>query len=220
MARQSTFFALTGSCLLALYLVFVGGPNSFEEVSSSAGQLPSQGTHLEASEFHTADRAESSAKSTDSSLLDPLNWSRPQGLKRDGSVPLDPEAAAKRRREREKDPAYIQELIDKALYALDPDDRSSAVDDLAYLEASPEIVRACLEALGDGNEDVRLEAALALEFFEDPAAIPRLERVVKEDSSPDVREAAAESLAVLTRLAQAKPAETSDPQEGLPRMRK
>jgi len=81
----------------------------------------------------------------------------------------------------EEDEAELKEeldqLIEEALHASDPDDRAYAVNELSGWDATPEVLTACLEALNDPEEEVREEAVLALETLEDPSVIPELQRV-------------------------------------------
>jgi hypothetical protein len=88
----------------------------------------------------------------------------------------------------------LDQLIDEALHASDPDDRAYALNELGLWDATPEVLAACLEALDDPEEEVREEAVLALELLEDPSVIPALQRVAREDPSEDVRESAVEAL--------------------------
>lgn len=99
-----------------------------------------------------------------------------KGQKRSGPVPED-----------------AHELIEEALYSSDPEDRALALSELGLLGAQPEILDACYRGLEDQNEEVRLEAVLALEMLEDPGAVQALEEVMERDPSPRVREAASES---------------------------
>ena len=85
------------------------------------------------------------------------------------------------------------ELIEEALHASDPEERAFALSELGLLEPQPEILDACYRGLEDQDEEVRLEAVLALEMLEDPGAVQALEEVMERDPSPRVREAASES---------------------------
>ena len=91
----------------------------------------------------------------------------------------------------------LNQLIQEALHAPDPDDRSYAFGELALWDVTPAILTACLEGLGDPEEEVREAAVMALEMLEDPSVIPDLERVAQEDPSEDVREAAADTIEYL-----------------------
>ena len=70
------------------------------------------------------------------------------------------------------------------------------------------VLLACLEALQDGDEEVRSEAVLALETLGDPTVIPTPEHVEREDPSQEVREWASEALEYL-REDQLKPVSIS-----------
>ena len=72
--------------------------------------------------------------------------------------------------------------------------RAFAFIELGLLEPQPEILVACYKGLEDQNDEVRLEAILALEMLEDPGALQALEEVMERDPSSRVREAASESL--------------------------
>ena len=85
-------------------------------------------------------------------------------------------------------------LIDEALHAAKPEDRASAVSELGLLDSTPEILFACLDALKDPDEDVRVDAVLALEMLEELTVIPVLQRVTERDPSEEVRETAAEAI--------------------------
>ena len=85
----------------------------------------------------------------------------------------------------------VQQRIEEALLSFDVEDRAFAVSELGLLEATSEVLFACLEALSDPEEKVRAEAALALEMLGEPAAIPYLQGVAAEDPSQKVREMAA-----------------------------
>ena len=85
-------------------------------------------------------------------------------------------------------------MILEALHGTEREDRAYAVSELGLLDPTPEVLSACFQALGDPEAEVRLEAVLALESLEDPAALPVLRRVVEEDTSESVREAATEAV--------------------------
>ncbi len=99
-----------------------------------------------------------------------------EGQKRSGPVPEDAHG-----------------LIEEALHASDPEERAFALSELGLLGPQPEILDACYRGLEDQDEEVRLEAVLALEMLEDPGAVQALEEVMERDPSPRVREAASES---------------------------
>lgn len=105
-----------------------------------------------------------------------------EGLKRSGAPP-----------ELDKQTRYIE----VALYSDDVDERTFAISELSLLDPTPAIMNACFRLLKDEEEDVREETVLTLEILEDPAAIPALERVLREDSSPDIRAAAQTALRAL-----------------------
>jgi len=99
-----------------------------------------------------------------------------EGQKRSGPVPED-----------------AHELIEEALHSADPEERAFAMSELGLLEPQPEILDACYRGLQDQDEEVRLEAVLALEMLEDLGALQALEEVMGRDPSPRVRDAASES---------------------------
>lgn len=99
--------------------------------------------------------------------------------KREGPVPEEDQAAG---------------LIFQALHADETEERAYAVSELGLLDPTPEVLSACFQALGDSASDIRLEAVLALESLEDPAALPVLRRVAEEDTSEEVKEAATEAV--------------------------
>ncbi len=99
--------------------------------------------------------------------------------KREGPVPEEDEVAG---------------LIFESLHGAETDDRAFAVSELGLFDPTPEVLAACFQALGDQEDEVRLEAVLALESLEDPAALPVLRRVAEEDASEVVREAATEAV--------------------------
>ena len=88
----------------------------------------------------------------------------------------------------------VATLIFESLHGAETEDRAYAVSELGLFDPTPEVLSACFQALGDSEPDVRLEAVLALESLEDPAALPVLRRVVEEDTSEEVREAATEAV--------------------------
>ena len=108
--------------------------------------------------------------------------SRPDAAKRSGSAP---------------ELSELHRLIGKALYFHKAEERASAFSELGLLEPTPQILFACGRGLQDPQEEVRLEAVLALETLEDPYGIPLLREVIERDPSSHVREAALESLAEL-----------------------
>ncbi len=85
-------------------------------------------------------------------------------------------------------------MIFESLHGAETDDRAFAVSELGLFDPTPEVLAACFQALGDQEDEVRLEAVLALESLEDPAALPVLRRVAEEDASEVVREAATEAV--------------------------
>ena len=102
--------------------------------------------------------------------------------KREGPIPEEDQVAG---------------LIFESLHGAETEDRTFAVSELGLLDPTPEVLSACFQSLGDPEPDVRLEAVLALESLEDPAALPVLRRVVEEDTSEEVREAATEAVEAL-----------------------
>ena len=101
-----------------------------------------------------------------------------------------------------------QTLIDQALHSPESEDRAFAVSELGLLDHSSMVLLACLEALQDGNQEVRSEAVLALETIGDPTVISTLEHVERKDPSQEVREWASEALEYL-REDQLKPVSIS-----------
>lgn len=117
-----------------------------------------------------------------------------ESLKR--SVPLRrrPESTSTQKEQRENDPANVDRLIFTALHSPDSLEREEAINALGFLQRTPEIVAACIQGLEDSDEDVRLEAALALSTLEDPEAVPALRRALEREQSLEVREAIEEAL--------------------------
>jgi HEAT repeat protein len=80
-----------------------------------------------------------------------------------------------------------QHLIRQVKYAADPEDRASGLKSLGFRKATPEIVQVCVDALVDPNEEVRVEAALALDTLQEVSAIPSLIDALKNEASNKVR---------------------------------
>ncbi len=106
-------------------------------------------------------------------------------LKRDAPLPADED---------------VRRLIEEVLYAADVGDRAFAVSELGSLDPSSEVLSACRRALKDREEEVRLEAILALEMLEDVTAVPVLKEEAAKDSSEKVRKAARQALDFLISL--------------------
>src|SRR6185312_14222890 len=92
--------------------------------------------------------------------------------------------------------------ISERLQSSDPGVRRIAVLDLPYSEEEDDIVPLLVAALADPDPCVRLEAAKAIEGYEEPAALAALVPLLK-DPDPDVRRAAATTLAELKEPASA-----------------
>jgi HEAT repeat protein len=90
---------------------------------------------------------------------------------------------------------------------------------LALVRIGRPVVPYLIEALHDGNEHARWEAAEALADIHDPTAAPDLVRCLK-DEKMDVREAAARALTVLDRAALPSLLEALTVDFGSPRLRK
>jgi len=139
-----------------------------EESRSEASWVRSQGVKPAASKSHTALPQGAFVRRSERATLNPSVLGNSEVRKRDGPVP--------------------------EVQSSEAEDRAFAVSELGLLEPTSEIFLACFEALGDSEEDVRVEAALALEMLEEPAAIPLLRVVAERDPSWEVRQTAAEAL--------------------------
>lgn len=92
------------------------------------------------------------------------------------------------------------ELIRAALSSRQPQAKIRALGELAWMPASPEILKTCLTLLEDEEEEVRVQAVLTLESLEDPALLPILRELAKVDPGPAVRSAAAHAAGVLAEV--------------------
>jgi len=99
------------------------------------------------------------------------------------------------------DAALVQRLIHQVRDSSDPDSRTSALRKLGFLKGNPEILLTCTSALADADEDVRMEAALALDTLHDPAAIPALQQALKDEPSKEIRKVIGKTIAELSRFA-------------------
>ncbi len=145
----------------------------------SRNSLDEEESRSAASKSHTALPQGAFERRSERATLNPSVLGNSEVQKRDGPVP-------------EQDDVYQQ--IEEALQSSEAEDRAFALSELGLLDPTPEILLACFEALSDPEEYVRVEAALALEMLEEPAAVPVLRRVLEVDPSHEVREMAAEAL--------------------------
>ena len=88
--------------------------------------------------------------------------------------------------------------MQQALYSADPEERETAVTELAALDPTPRVMQTMMQALNDRNAEVRLQVVLALEDFEQTEVVPILHRVADGDPSGEVREAAMDAIEYLT----------------------
>ena len=95
----------------------------------------------------------------------------------------------------------VSQFMQQALYAADPEERESAVTELAALDPTPRVMQTLMQALNDRDEGVRLQVVLAFEDFEQLEVVPVLRRIAEQDPSEEVREAAADTTEFLTNLA-------------------
>ncbi len=173
-----TILLAIAAFLLILYWTTRGD----SEESSPAGELSSNGSAPRAGKSRSGRLTQNPL-----SPVPPVNRrdDRPARLpakshaKREGPIPEEDQIAG---------------LIFESLHGTETEDRAFAVSELGLFDPTPEVISACFQALGDPEDEVRMEAVLALESLEDPAALPVLRRVAKEDTSESVREAATEAV--------------------------
>ena len=92
----------------------------------------------------------------------------------------------------------VSQFMQQALYSADPEEREVAVTELAALDPTPRVIKTMMQALNDRDEEVRLQAVLAFEDFEQPEVVPILRRIADRDSSGEVRDAATDAIEYLT----------------------
>ena len=95
----------------------------------------------------------------------------------------------------------VSQFMQQALYSADPEERESAVTELAALDPTPRVMQTLMQALNDRDEAVRLQVVLAFEDFEQLEVVPVLRRIAERDPSGEVRDAAADATEFLTNLA-------------------
>ena len=175
MSKRLLLLLAVGFFLFASYRGLFRASENDAKILISAAQIPGQTRRSELTRSHPAGLPNDYKRGPRSLPLSPSN----EAKKRDGSIPEEDET---------------RQLIDEVLHSSRPEDRAFALSELALLDRTPDLLFACFEALKDPQEDVRVEAVLALEMLEEEAAIPILRRLTDEDPSQDVRDTAAEAL--------------------------
>ena len=105
----------------------------------------------------------------------------------------------------------ISEFMQQALYSVDPEEREVAVTELAALDPTPRVMQTMMQALNDRDEEVRLQAVLAFEDFEQLGVVPMLHRIAERDLSGEVRDSAADAIEYLTDPARLTGVQRSSP---------
>ncbi|HUV12936.1 MAG TPA: HEAT repeat domain-containing protein [Acidobacteriota bacterium] len=91
------------------------------------------------------------------------------------------------------EPDPVERLVETALYDANPEERRYAISELAIIDELPRLWNVCIKSLEDRDHDVRIEAVLALENF-GSSSLAVLNTVATSDPSPDVREAALDTM--------------------------